>query len=398
METNGKTDTTAILDIAYPHVEQALSNKNNVNTYKKFMADILQSGKRHDILFSSIPAMILYSTTDVNGWFKSTNIDKSIISSAIKQTYYYKISNFNPRYAKDESTVAILCAIRYFLLHKMEGELNLALVNLAISGKFYPSVFYGKFKYKPAPHIMEYVVNQLMSPRYDLVRTGSVIGALKSITGTWIDTYKSDRFKEFTDYDVQYVIQQLHSRLVLFMKNISDLFYQVHDDKGVFITYDSDNVTEDDYHLADNDTMRISRIVDNAVDEIVTKNIDYVMTKRSSNNLVSHNELNNIIESLVNNRDNIPLIKEFITILVTLYFQNYPNNRSVKDISFISFSIRPTPNTKDPYALRKREITDLMLINNAANFARRRNRAATESAYYKAFNAYFALMIQKANQ
>ena len=86
--------------------------------------------------------------------------------------------------------------------------------------------------------------------------------------------------------------------------------------------------------------------------------------------------------------------------MVSLYFTSLSagKEKDVNDISFISFSIRPTPNTKDKYQLRKKELMEIMLLNSSDAFARRRNRAATESAYFKAFNAYLALVIKKANE
>ena len=83
--------------------------------------------------------------------------------------------------------------------------------------------------------------------------------------------------------------------------------------------------------------------------------------------------------------------------MVSLYFRD-SKFKDITDLSFLSFSIKPVPNSKDPYIKRKKELMDLLLINNAENFARRRTRKPTESAYYKAFNAYIALIIQKANK
>ena len=90
-------------------------------------------------------------------------------------------------------------------------------------------------------------------------------------------------------------------------------------------------------------------------------------------------------------------MREYITLLIALYFQNN-TSKDVRDLSFISYSIKVTPNSKNKYVLRKKELLDLILLNNSEHFARRRSRAATESAYYRAINAYFALTIQKANK
>ena len=93
----------------------------------------------------------------------------------------------------------------------------------------------------------------------------------------------------------------------------------------------------------------------------------------------------------------MPLIREYVTLLIVIYFQQ-SKTKDVRDLEFVSYSIKSKPNTKDKYVLRQKEVLDQILINNSEHFARRRNRAATESAYYRAINAYFALSIQQANR
>ena len=390
-----KTDTTSIKDIAYPEVEAKLKAPGAINKYKQFMNKFVQ--KRQKELYDNAPKkQIYYSVDDVNNWFSATGVNKKVIKQAIKGTYYSAIGNFNPRYAKDESTIALLCMVRYFKKAKLDQEYNMALMNLSFSGKFYPSLFYKSFRIEPADYVMDYVVNNMLTNKFDLAKTGNVIGTVMSIANTWGTSY-ADRLESFTDEDVTYLVQQLHNRIGSFIINIATLFYDAYEHKDSYITYDSDDLSEDNYRLADNDSFKTERIVENTIKEITTKNIDYANCKRASNNMVKFDELKAIIDSLVSNNDNIPIIKEFCTLMVSLYFQE-AKIKDVKDISFISFSIKPTPNSKNKYVLRKKELMDLILINNAENFARRRSRAATESAYYRAFNAYMALMIQKSNK
>ena len=387
-------ETTGILRIAYPEVESKLSNSGNLNKYKRFMAEFIS--KRQKQLYANIPnQMILYSYDDINKWFAASGVDKTVIKVAIKDTYYAKVPAFNPSYAKDESTIALLCMVRYFHLHKMEKELNLALLNMAFSGKFYPSIFYRSFKYEPADYVMDYVVNHMLSNKYDIIRYGNVIGAVKSSVETWYNTYK-DRFASFNDNDVCYLLQQLHNRIGSFIINIAELYYEAYENKDSYITYDSDNVSEDDYHLADNDSFKINRIVDNTMTELCSKNIDFINCRRAANSMVRFEELKSILDCLLGKNENLPLIREYVTLMVSTYFQQ-AKFKDVKDIAFISYSIKAQPNSRDKYILRKRELIDQILINNAEDFQRRRNRAATESSYYRAFNAYMALMIKKAN-
>lgn len=389
-----KTNTTSIRDIAYPEVETKLNASGSSNRYKKFMSKFVQD--RQKVLYSNAPSkQTYYSLDDVNNWFKSTNIDKNIIKQAIKGTYYYGVSNFNPSYAKDESTIALLCMVKYYKSHNMKNEYEMSLINLSFSGKMYPSLFYGSFKYEPADYVMDYVINHMLSNKYDIVKYGNVIGAVKSVSTTWADSYK-DRLNSFDDEDVTYLLQQLHNRIGSFLHNIAELYYEAYEHKDA-ITYDSDDVSEDNFHLADNDSFRINTIVENAMKEITSKSIDYVSCMRASNDTVKFDELKNIFDNIFSDNKNIPLFKEYITLMVSLYFRD-SKFKDITDLSFLSFSIKPVPNSKDPYIKRKKELMDLLLINNAENFARRRTRKPTESAYYKAFNAYIALIIQKANK
>ena len=139
----------------------------------------------------------------------------------------------------------------------MQKELELATIYLSFSGKFYPSIHYSSFpKVEPNQyrHIMEYVVNNKLTNKFDLKIHGSVLGAVKSIGLTWINSYE-DLFKTSDDEDIVYLIQQLHNRIKSFMKNIATLYYETYDNKDSYLTYDSDNLDEDSYRLADNDSL-----------------------------------------------------------------------------------------------------------------------------------------------
>lgn len=387
-------DTKSILNIAYPEVEKKI--KNNLSKYKSYLSRFINN--RSTLLYSNMPSQQIYfSQTDVDDFFKSTGIDIGIIKHAIQGTYYYEIGNFNPRYAKDECTVAMLCIVRYFGLKNMKKELELAMINMAFSGKYYPSIWYGSFPVSaPNEHIMEYVVTNVLTNKFDIVREKNVIGAVRSITNTWYTSY-TQKYKEFHDDDCVYLIQQLHNRLRSFMSNIAEVYYDYNTNKDLYVTYDSDDVSDDNYRLADSDSFKMTRAVENTMTFINSHGVDYKICKMSSNDLIKMDELKSIIETMLGDNRNIPLIKEYITLLIVCYFQQ-SKTKDVRDLDFVSFSIKAKPNSKDKYILRQKELMDQILLNNSEHFSRRRNRLATESAYYRALNAYFALTIQQANK
>jgi hypothetical protein len=180
------------------------------------------------------------------------------------------------------------------------------------------------------------------------------------------------------------------------MNNIAELYYEAYKNKDAYITYDSDDVSEDNYHMADSDSLLIDRYVNATMNYINSHGINYKICKLASNDLVKFDELKGIIDMLTRDNKNIPLIKEYITLMISIYYMD-TGKKNIKDIDFVSYSITPKPNSKNSYHLRLKDLSEKMLINNAANFSRRRSRGATESAYFRAFNAYFALLIQEAN-
>ena len=386
-------DTTAILNIAYPEVEKCM--KNNLNMYKKYISKFINARSKQ--LYSNMPSQQIYfSADDVNEFFSMTGINKSVITNAINNTYYYSISNFNPSYAKDETTVAMLCITRYFKLKNMKKELELSLINLSFSGKYYPSLWYRSFPtVAPQEHIMEYVVTHMVTNKFDIAREGTVINSIKSVSNTWINKY-NDKFRDFHDDDCVYLIQQLHNRIGSFMNNIAELYYQAYENKE-YITYDSDDVSQDNYHLANSDSFKLQSVVETTMNDINTHGVNQRLCKIASNDLVKVDEIKGIVDVMLSDNRNVPLIKELVTLMVVCYFQE-SSTKDVRDISFVTYCIKAKPNTKNPYILRQKELLNIILMNNSEHFKRRRNNLATEQAYYRAINAYFALQIQESNK
>ena len=190
-------DTTSIKDSIYPAIETALKNNTNLNNWRRFISKFIQTRQKE--LFSNMPSkQMYYSENDVQEFFKSTGIDRKIVKEGLKNTYYFKMANFNPSYAKDESTVALLCMVKYFKDNKDDKNLELALINMSFSGKYYPSIFFKHYRFEPAEYVMEYVITHMLSQKYDIIKYGNVIGAIKSVSKTWHETYNY-RFSSFHD-------------------------------------------------------------------------------------------------------------------------------------------------------------------------------------------------------
>lgn len=376
--------------------------KKNYNKWKHCMANFMQ--KRSAMLFDTMPCdRIYYYDDDANELLSAINVSKADVEMALHDTYYWNIEPFKPSSAKDPVTIVILCIVRYFLKIKNEKDLSLALVYQAFSGKYYPSIHYGFFK-KVTPakyrHIMEYVVNYKLSHKFELKSAGSVIGAIKTTNETWLKTYNK-MIIQFEDEDITYIIQQLHNRIKSFMKNVATVYYETYKTRE-YISYDKDSLPEEEgsnasFHLANNDSFKLQQYVENAMQRINTSQVDYAICKMASDSNVSTEEVRGIFEAILNNKKNIPLIKEYITNMIAVFL----SQSEVKDVATVTFyraSITPKPNTKDPLVLRMKEILETLLDDNSVAYRKRKHRAPTKASYHRAFAIYFAIIIVNANK
>ena len=386
--------TRVIVGQIYPVVEKAMSR--NQSAYKKNIQDFIKA--RSADLYDTVPIRrIPFGSNDIDSYFKSLKINKADITSALSNTYYWNM-NFNPRAAKDEFTVCQMMVIRYYIMKSRMTDAELASIYLAFSGKFYPSIHSQKFKIPPEKyrHIMEYVLNNVMTMKYDLKREGSVFGAVRSVCKTWLNTYKS-KFKNPDDEDVADMIQQLHGRIKSFLGNIASAYYETYEKRDVYFTYASDSNEQDTYRIADSDSLLAERCVENAMSYITSHQVDYKLCRYSHDSNVSTDEIKSIIESIQGDRDNLILLREFMQLLVVDYFET-TKEKDVTSYKFVTSSIVPKPNSKNKSVIRQKEIIEEFLNENSPGYRKRRSRAATKSSYHKAIITYYALIINQANK
>lgn len=394
----------------YPMIKKKMDNSQIKNKYKQCITRFID--KRSNELFAIAPyTRIYFGEEDALDFYNSLGINPREIQEAINDTYYGRVANFNPRAAKDPFTISIMMIIKYLYDARSKTkantkqyddankELGLSVIYLSFSGSFYPSIHYGSFpKVQPSeyPQVMDYVVNNLLTQKFDLKREGNVFGAIKSINNTWLDGYE-DLFDDFTDDNIVYLIQQLHNRIKSFMKNIAELYYDTYDNKDHVLTYDSDNLDDDSYRLADNDSLKVERAVENTMTYINTHSIDYSICKRSADANVKADEIKNIMELILNNNDNISEIKELTRCIISDYFQHV-KNPDLRDLKFLSYTMTVKPNTKEPLILRQKEIIIGWLQQYSQRYVKTRNRPDTQSSYFKSILGYFVILISRSNK
>ncbi|MGL5750467.1 MAG: hypothetical protein ACRCXT_08075 [Paraclostridium sp.] len=387
-------------DILVKKLYPKIDTKCKSNTTK--MKNVIQkcfevrSQYIHDIgPYDRIP----FGGNDIDELFKALGLSEKEVKEILSQTYYYSMANFNPAAAKDEFTVTLILIIRHYCINKKRKEAELFSIYLAFSGKFYPSIHYGLYPVVPPSehrHVMDYVINNCLSSKFDIKREGSLFNAIKNTCITWLDTYE-DMFKSAEDEDIVYLIQQLHNRIKSFMKNIAEVYYEIYNKKDNYMTYDSDSMSEDDYRLADNDSLRIERHVEKTMSYITTNSIDYKLCKMASDNNVKTDEVKSIMESILMDSDNLPIVKELIRLIITDYFEN-SKTKDVRDVEFMAKAITPKPNSKNVNIIRQRDIVEDWLCERSPAYRKRRSREATKSSYHKSVISYLVLMIHYANK
>lgn len=395
-------NTSAIKDKLWPMVKDAMDKSTTKTAYKKIVNDFISN--RSEALYDVLPCdRLLCSEVEMDKLFDVLKINKKDVKDIIGETYFGSIDHFRPLAAKHEFTITMICMLRYLILDggksqtvKLNKDSELVLIHLAFSGKFYPSIHYGSYPtVTPVRHVMEYVVNNRLSNKFDLITQGSVLGAVKSVATTWIETYEN-RFKSLSDEDIAYLIQQLHSRIGSFTKNIATEYYDVYEDKDLYISYASDSYDSDNFHLADNDTLRVGKIAEKTMNAINANGIDYRICKMCATDDITPNECKAVIESIISNKENIYSIKELISLMVSLYFATGEDD--VADIKFITYTIAPKPNAKQKEIIRMKEIIENWLCESGTAYLRRRSRIATRNAYERAVRMYFALVIHNSNR
>ena len=143
--------------------------------------------------------------------------------------------------------------------------------------------------------------------------------------------------------------------------------------------------------------MKIDRAVEATMSYINTTTVDYNLCKLSADNNVRRDEVKSIIEAILNDNKNVPIMKELIRCIITDYYMNN-KNPDLRNYDFIKYSISPKPNSRVALVNKQKDIIENWLETNSPAYHRRKSRNATKSSYFKALTTYFVLLINKANK
>ena len=393
MQKNG----ASIRDNIYSDIDTSLDS--NLSAYKAVLTEFL--AERNKELFSILPIdRIYYRDSDRKKMLDCLKVDRNKMDNAIANTYYGQMRNFNPVAAKDPLTIAMMCVVRHFIMNGNLKDAEMASIYLAFSGKFYPSIHFASYqKFLPTDYIMEYVVNNSLNNKFILKSQGSVFGAVSLMVKKWLESYIR-KFKVFEDEDIAYMILQLHSRIRSFMINIARAYYKAYENKD-YMVYNSDNLSPEDnggkYHLATSDSFKAEKYVQKTMTYFVSSGVDYRLCKMASNENVTTEEIKSIMETILNDKQNIVSLRRIVSILVYSYFAE-SKDKNVLTLKFVAYCITPKPNTKDENIIELKDTIDGWLMMSSSLYRKRKHRLATKNNYQRAILTYIAMSIFNANK
>jgi hypothetical protein len=388
--------TSVIVNKLYPKVEASLDK--NANALKKVISNFIN--KNYDLLYATAPYdRIYFNQNDIDAIFGALKFTEKEAIDILEETFFWELP-YNPQCAKEPYVEVLLMSIRYMLKKGRQKDAELVTIYLAFSGKFYSSVHGLMFPLAPPskyPAVMDYVVNNMLTEKFDLRKYGTVFGAIRSLCITWLNTYASELKGKPDDERCGKLLQQLRDRERSFMYNIKDLYYEAYHNK-LYLNYETDNLESGaEFRITDNDAQKAARYTENAVNYLVSNAVSLQICNKCKDQNIKATEIKDIMEAIVSNNDNLPALRRVINILICDFMRNY-SGKPISSVEFISHSIKAKPNTKDKYIIELKETIASWLDENSENYRRRKSRISTQNSYQKAILMYIVLIINQTSK
>lgn len=384
-------DTNVLVKEIYPIVKAAL-DKNS----KKFLANIHTFvNTKHEQLFSPAPYdNIYFNASDLEKMYNSLGIKERDILPLCQNIVYWNWSGYNPGCAKEPYILVLLCCIRYYLKNSERKNAELTTIYLAFSGKIYASLYAMEWKYKVSREVMDFVINNMLSDKFDLKREGSIFGAIKKLSITWLDTYETDiKAEDTTDDEWGKLLQQLRDRVKSFIKNIGKLYYEAYQNKS-YLNYETDSIDPDNFHLSDNDAATAARYTEATMNILTSQAVSLKLCKASTNDRIKDPyKIKLIIERILGDKNNLPDVRKVINVLICDYMSNNPKGR-VGSLDFVSKSTKSKPNTKSKDLIEMKQTVIKWLLNYYDKYGTLNQ--TSQYGIYNSIIAYFCWTIASA--
>lgn len=380
-------DSNYIIKSLYPIVEKALNTNANkfINNINSFM------NKNHNDLYAIAPyKIILFGKTEVDNIYKSLGFTEQDILPALVNIWYWDKPH-NPGCAKEPYILVLYCCVRYFLKKKDVTNTNKAALFLAFSGKIYASCHAWAWKYPPKKEILDYVINNMMTNKFDLKKEGNLIKTIAKLSQTWIDAYGDIILDdESSDKDVSDLLQQIRDRVKSMLNNIRELYIEAYNDK-LYLNYETDDLDPDSFRLTSSDATLAARLTEAAMNVMVSQKVSMRICQSCANENVKAIDVKDIMEIVLGDKENLPKVRRVLNIIICDFMTNNPGKRVGSPI-FITYTKKAKPNTKSAIIIELKE-TLYNWLEMDPTYRARKQRPATQNNYYKAILMYFTLVI-----
>lgn len=336
----------------YKDIEEAFKNKNNINQLVRYISHY--ADKNSDLLSSTdLSSRLIFSETDKNIIYTVTGIKQTEVSAAIKDSPVikstWKIAT-NPFY------MLSILIMRYFTLNKMESYADAMTVYM--SYLIYTTSHKGSFKFTPNKQIMDYTINNL-SNRFLIKQVGTIQGMIENTVVPPMHDRYAKELANGSDENLKDIISALETRVSSVIKNIAKEFYENHK-SGNYINHEDEDLSEENYHLSDNISFKIDRVVSLVTQSIISEGFDQQKCMKRAINLnsgASIKKLEPMLRTII--EEDMDNIAPFISDILTLFIYKGVHSNSIEDIKtmkFISESLQIyKSNSQDEITARVKE-------------------------------------------
>ena len=286
--------------------------------------------KNSDILYTfDLSSRISFADYDRGIVYEACGLTEAQVQEAVKNSKIHKTNKTqtNPFY------ITSVLAMRSCMASKKLDDAKLLAAYISLM--MYTSIHFGFVKYGANKQIMDYTIFHLDNS-YKIRQMKSLFAFLQDNAMTWFDTYKT-RIERAEDADLAYVIDALHTRIKGKLKKIFNNYYENHKN-GKYLNADSDSFSEDDYHIADNDSYMIDRLATKVYIKLINHQFDDRFIKYSlTRSDTSYQKLKKIIDDIISD-DTDDDVRKVISAILEYYATHSQNNiNTVSKGEFISF-------------------------------------------------------------
>lgn len=311
-------------------IEISLSNPT---TTKNLMKAIQSYADKHSgiLLSMDLSTRLIHSDTDKSIIYTATGITAKEVeetiarSTVIKSTW--KIAN-NPFY------ILSLLIISYYTKNNKMPEADA--VTVYVSYLLYVASHKGSFKFLPNKAIMDYTLNNL-SNRFFIKQCGTIQGMIENTTVEALHKRYSGEIRDPSDNNVKNVLSALETRVSSLLKNIADEFYMNHKN-GKYMHHEDEDLSEDNFHLSDNISFKIERMVSHTMQSITSEGFDQNNIIKRAANLnagTSANKIDSMLRTILN--EDLISIPELISNIMTIFIYKGSIGNNIEDVKTMKF-------------------------------------------------------------